>query len=80
MTVDPTLRIAIFWIAAVLCIVAEIAILRSMLRGSRGPAAASTTAPDSIVPRGRPATEVLWAVLPAVGLVIILILTRNAIG
>jgi hypothetical protein len=29
------LRETIFWIAAALCVVAEIAILRSMLRGTR---------------------------------------------
>ena len=77
MSVDFNLRIAIFWIAALLCVIAEIAILRSMMRGSRVTPVASAS--DAVVPRARPATELLWAVLPAVGLVVILILTRNAI-
>ena len=79
MSVDLTLRTAIFWIATVLCIVAEIGILRSMLRGSRGPAAPSATAPDAVVPRARPGTELLWAILPAVGLIVVLLLTRDGI-
>ena len=79
MSVALNLRVAIFWIAALLCIVAEIAILRSMLRGSRGPAAGSESVPDAVVPRSRPAVELLWAVIPAVGLIIILVLTRGAI-
>ena len=79
MTVDLTLRVAIFWIAALLCVVAEIAILRSMLRGTRGPAPAPDGATDTAVPRGRPAVELLWAIVPAVGLIVILILTRGAV-
>lgn len=79
MTVALTLRVAIFWIAALLCVVAEIAILRSMLRGSRTVPSAAATAPDSLVPRGRPTVELVWAVLPALGLILILYLTRGAI-
>ena len=73
------LREAIFWVAAALCVIAEIAILRSMLRGSRTATPDRSGAVDAEVPRGRPASELIWAVLPAVGLVAILILTRGAI-
>ncbi len=77
MSVDFTLRVAIFWIAAFLCVIAEIAILRSMVRGSRTtpPSAAS----DAVVPRGRPAVELIWAIAPAIGLLVVLALTRDAL-
>ncbi len=73
------LREAIFWIAAALCVVAEIAILRSMLRGTRIATPDRSPAVDAEVPRARPVSELIWAVLPAIGLVIILVLTRGAI-
>jgi heme/copper-type cytochrome/quinol oxidase subunit 2 len=73
------LREAIFWIAAALCLIAEIAILRSMFRGSRIATPDRSPAVDAEVPRGRPVTEVIWAVLPAVGLIVILTLTWGAI-
>jgi len=79
MSVAVTLRVAIFWIAAFLCIVAEIGILRSMVRGSRAVTANSTHAPDAVVPRSRPVVELIWAVLPAIGLIIVLLLTRSAV-
>ena len=77
MSVDLSLRVAIFWIAALLCVIAEIAILRSMMRGSR--VTPANSAPDAVVPRGRPAVELIWAIAPAIGLIVILALTRNAI-
>jgi hypothetical protein len=80
MSLDVSLRVAIFWIAAVLCIIAELAILRSMMRGSR---ASAPVAPDgetnAAVPRGRPAMELIWAVVPAIGLIFVLLATRGAI-
>ena len=78
MSIDVSLRVAIFWVAAILCIVAEVAILRSMLRGSRAGAGTAEAAGAS-VPRGRPGMELLWAVVPAIGLVFVLIMTRDAI-
>ena len=79
MSVAITLRVAIFWIAAILCVVAEIAILRSMMRGSRAASANHAHGPDALVPRGRPVIELIWALVPAVGLILILILTRSAV-
>ena len=80
MSLDVSLRVAIFWIAALLCVVAELAILRSMRRGSRAGAGASAGNPsDAAMPRGRPATELIWAVVPAVGLILVLIVTWEAI-
>lgn len=79
MILSLLLREAIFWVAAALCLVAEIAILRSMLRGSRVVTPARSPAVDADVPRGRPVAELIWAVLPAVALAVILTLTHGAI-
>ena len=73
------LRDVIFWFAAALCVVAEIAILRSMLRASRLATPDRSPAVDAEVPRARPMSEVVWAVLPAIGLIVVLVLTRGAI-
>lgn len=79
MSLDISLRVAIFWIAAILCVIAEAAILRSMFRGSRAAAGTADAASHGAVPRGRPAMELLWAILPAILLVVVLIMTRDAI-
>ena len=73
------LRETIFWIAAALCTVAEIAILRSMFRGTRIVTPDRSPAVDAEVPRARPLGELIWAVIPALALVAILYLTWSAI-
>ena len=77
MSLSLPLREAIFWIAAVVCIIAGLAILRSTLRVSR---AATELVPgaEPTLPRGRPAVEIMWAILPAVVLLIVLVVTRGA--
>ena len=80
MNPSPLLRDAIFWIAAALCVIGEIAILRSMHRGSRPVTPDRSPPVDADVPRGRPVTEVVWAVLPAMGLIVLLILTLRALS
>ena len=79
MSLDVTLRAAIFWIAAILCVIAELAILRSMLRGSRSIVAGPAEGSQASVPRGRPVMEMVWAIVPAVALIVVLALTREAI-
>ena len=78
MSLDVSLRVAIFWTAAVLCVIAELAILRSMLRGSR-PLPGASDRTETGVPRGRPVMEMVWAIVPAVALILVLVLTRGAI-
>ncbi len=78
MNPSPLLRDVIFWIAVALCVIGEIAILRSMHRGSRAVAADRSPAVDANVPRGKPVTEIISAVLPAVGLIVLLVLTLRA--
>ena len=66
-----TIADAIFWIAVATCAIAQVAILRSIFDP------APKGAPASVMP-GRPvrrATELVWAVLPALGLAAVLALT-----
>ena len=63
----------LFWIAAALCAVAELAILRAVF-SPQGNASSSAPIPHS--PRG---AEMLWAVLPAIALAALLAATWRAI-
>ncbi|MEO8577391.1 MAG: hypothetical protein ABI556_11845 [Gemmatimonadales bacterium] len=63
----------IFWIAAALCVVAEVAILRSAFIPRSH---ASDTGPIPNSPRG---AEMMWAVIPAIGLAFLLAATWRAI-
>lgn len=58
----------IFWVAAIACAVAEIAILRSIIAQRRAQH-------SSLVPAGSPLTEVIWGVVPAIALVFLLVAT-----
>lgn len=73
---DPTLQAVaepIFWIAATLCIIAEIAILRSAFI-PRARTGDSGQIPHS--PRG---AEMMWGVIPAIALALLLRATWRAI-
>ncbi len=61
----------IFWIAAALCLVAQIAILRAAFAPR-----ADTAGPIPHSPRG---AEMLWAIIPAIGLGFLLAATWRAI-
>ena len=63
---------AIFWIAAVCCLVAQVAIIRSAFRPHE-PVAGS-----ALVPRPRTAVEVVWTLLPALVLIGVFMLTWRA--
>lgn len=63
----------IFWIAAALCIVAELAILRAAFSP---PTDAGSSAPVPHSPRG---TEMIWAVIPAIALAALLAATWHAV-
>jgi heme/copper-type cytochrome/quinol oxidase subunit 2 len=63
---------AIFWVAAVCCLVAQVAIVRSTL-------APHEPAPGSDqVPRPRTGVEVVWTLLPALVLIGVFALTWRA--
>lgn len=62
----------IFWIAAVACVIAELAILRSTfaVRGVKK---------SELVPSASPRGELAWAIIPAVALGVVLIATWERI-
>lgn len=70
----PAVADAIFWSAAVCCVVAQIAILRSALARHRPPADAPPTMPPL-----RRGIEVVWALLPAIALAVVLLATWRAV-
>jgi heme/copper-type cytochrome/quinol oxidase subunit 2 len=65
--IPHSLSLFIFWLAAVSALVAHVAILRSILRVRRAPDRQAAAAPS--------AREILWAVLPAIALAIVLVVT-----
>lgn len=58
----------IFWLAAIACVIAEIAILRSIY-------AARRVEKSELVPAANRAGEVAWAVTPALALAVLLVIT-----
>lgn len=73
-----TIRAALFWIAAACCLVAELAILRSLLFGRARKAERQNERGTGTGRSSRP-VEVAWALLPAVGLLLVLYLTWRAV-
>lgn len=73
----PLVTDAIFWVAVVCCLVAQVAILRSTFR-------ANTESPEHVAgnlemrPVNR-SMEAVWAILPAVGLVVLFFFTWRAL-
>ena len=63
----------LFWLSGACCALAQFFILRSV------DAARRASAPDATLPRQRGAVEMLWAVLPAVGLAVLLVFTWRAV-
>ena len=62
----------IFWIAAIACVIAEIAILRSTF-------AARSPNKSELVPTASPRSELAWAVIPALALIVLLTATWQRI-
>jgi heme/copper-type cytochrome/quinol oxidase subunit 2 len=62
----------IFWIAAVACVIAELAILRSTF-------AARSAKQSELVPTVSPRGELAWAIIPALALVVVLTATWQRI-
>lgn len=73
LTTMHTLSEPIFWIAATLCVIAELAILRAAFIPRSH---ASETGPIPNSPRG---AEMMWAIIPAIGLAFLLAATWRAI-
>ena len=74
-----TIRSAVFWVAAACCVCAELAILRSLLFGrAREAEALDSMGASRTAHASRPA-DIVWAILPAVGLGLVLYLTWRAV-
>jgi heme/copper-type cytochrome/quinol oxidase subunit 2 len=74
-----TARSLLFWISAACCVVAEAAILRSLLFGrAREQEQQRAVGGGTVVRSARP-VEIAWAILPAVGLALVLYLTWRAV-
>jgi heme/copper-type cytochrome/quinol oxidase subunit 2 len=63
----------LFWLSVACCALAQVFILRSVSAARRAAPPAAT------LPKQRGAVEMLWAVLPAVGLAVLLVFTWRAI-
>ncbi len=70
---------ATFWVAAVACLVAQVAIVRSVLVARAPAREAHSGAGPAGPPAPRRAAEVAWAVIPALGLALVLVLTWRAV-
>ena len=69
----PSFAVGLFWLSVACCAVAQFFIIRSV-RGSR-----HVPEPTAHLPRSRGGLEMAWAVLPAVGLVVLLFFTWRAV-
>lgn len=69
---SPTYRDVLFWLFVAICVVAQLGILRPLVAPRPAPAARPG------VPTTRRGVEVLWTVVPAIGLGLLLALTWRA--
>lgn len=65
------MRLNLFWLAVVCCVVAQVEIVRSAFK--------TPPARDNTVPAPSRWSEVLWTVVPAIGLALVLAFTWRAI-
>ena len=63
----------LFWLSVACCALAQFFIIRSVSAARRA------AQPSATLPKQRGAVEMLWAVLPAVGLAVLLVFTWRAI-
>jgi heme/copper-type cytochrome/quinol oxidase subunit 2 len=69
---SPALNATIFWVAAVCCAIAQIALIWSAIRA---PMSSSAEAPVRMPSR---ASEIGWTIIPAIGLAVLLVFTFRA--
>ena len=69
----PSFAVGLFWLSVACCAVAQFFIIRSV-RGSR-----HVPEPTAHLPRSRSGIEMAWAVLPAMGLAVLLFFTWRAV-
>ena len=69
----PSLSIALFWISAICCLVAQVALIVSAIRA---PMPGSPESASMRMPSRR--TEVAWTIVPAIALAVLLVFTWRA--
>ena len=74
-----TIRSVVFWVAAACCVVAELAILRSLLFGRARAAEARDSMGGARAAHASRSADIAWAILPAIGLALVLYLTWRAV-
>jgi heme/copper-type cytochrome/quinol oxidase subunit 2 len=74
-----TIRSMLFWVAAVCCVLAELAILRSLLFGRARAAEAMDSMGAARAAHASRSVDIAWAILPAIGLALVLYLTWRAV-
>jgi heme/copper-type cytochrome/quinol oxidase subunit 2 len=74
-----TIRSALFWVTAACCVFAELAILRSLLFGRAREAEAKDSMGAARAAHASRPADIAWAILPAVGLALVLYLTWRAV-
>jgi heme/copper-type cytochrome/quinol oxidase subunit 2 len=62
----------LFWTSVACCVIAQLCIIRSV-RGAR-----YVPEPSASMPRQRGGLELLWAILPAIGLAVLMLFTWRA--
>ena len=69
----PSLSSALFWISAICCLVAQVALIVSAVRAPMqgSPESASMRMPSRH-------SEIAWTIVPAIGLVVLLVFTWRA--
>jgi heme/copper-type cytochrome/quinol oxidase subunit 2 len=70
LSLPPQLVDALYWAAVACCVVAQVAIVRSVLR-----AGVRRHATEGRVPHSRRAVELVWVLIPAIGLAAVLLVT-----
>ena len=68
-----SLAAGLFWFSVACCAIAQFFIIRSVLGSHHVPE------PSAHMPKSRDAVELMWAVLPAIGLAILLYFTWRAV-
>jgi heme/copper-type cytochrome/quinol oxidase subunit 2 len=69
---------AVFWIAVGCCVIAQSAILYSVLRVSLARRSSATTSASQPLSHSSRAIEIAWAVMPGIALVFVLLYTWRA--
>ena len=73
--VSPSLTSTIFWLAAACCAVAQVALLWSAIRA---PMSGSTESASMRMPSR--ASEIVWTIIPAIGLAVLLVFSWRAVA